>query len=246
MKQTKSWLFGAGAVLVLFVVGGLIVRNTRTDVNTEPEPSSEVQESLFVERDDVLEEEVATDRIDEIESESNAEDAPVLRFPVVGFTDRISKKPFGIFIDEATSPVQPERFSGYHTGADIEFTDVTDVVPVYAIADGTIVASQTVNGYGGVIILNFTHNDQKLAALYGHLQPSSLAPKGPVKAGDQIGQLGEGFTKETDGERKHLHFAILNSQRLDFRGYVSSESELSDWLNPLDVLIETIQAETNR
>ena len=36
---------------------------------------------------------------------------------------RITKKPFGIFITTQNSPVQPERFSGYHTGVDVEYKD---------------------------------------------------------------------------------------------------------------------------
>jgi hypothetical protein len=44
--------------------------------------------------------------------------------PVPGFPEEITKKPFGIFINPETSPVQPERFRGYHTGVDVEVVDV--------------------------------------------------------------------------------------------------------------------------
>ena len=36
--------------------------------------------------------------------------------PISNPLERIIKKPFGIKINPANSPVQPERFSGYHTG----------------------------------------------------------------------------------------------------------------------------------
>src|SRR3989338_10346295 len=40
--------------------------------------------------------------------------------PLDNSSERVTKKPFGKYITPADSPVQPERFSGYHTGADFE------------------------------------------------------------------------------------------------------------------------------
>lgn len=62
-------------------------------------------------------------------------------FPIADFEGRITKKPFGIYITPQNSPVQPERFSGYHTGDDAEYGDVAADVPVYAVYDGQIVLS---------------------------------------------------------------------------------------------------------
>src|SRR5947209_4518700 len=56
--------------------------------------------------------------------------ASTLHEPVVGFLSRVTKKPFGIYVNPANSPVQPERFSGYHTGADAEYGEVSADVPV--------------------------------------------------------------------------------------------------------------------
>lgn len=156
--------------------------------------------------------------------------------PITQFKERITKKPFGIYITPQTSPVQPERFSGYHTGVDVEYQDVADDVPVFAISSGTIVLSKNASGYGGVLMLEFDLKGQKQTALYGHLRPSSLPEVGTkVAKGEQLAVLGTGSSPETDGERKHLHFAILSDNRIDIKGYVQSQSELSGWLDPLSL-----------
>ncbi|MDO8472064.1 MAG: M23 family metallopeptidase [bacterium] len=153
--------------------------------------------------------------------------------PVADWRSRITKKPFGIHITPATSPVQPERFSGYHTGADVEYDDVTADVPVHAIADGKIVFVGIINGYGGVIREEFTWQGATYTALYGHLRPTSLIKLGPVKQGEPIGVLGQGYSAETDGERRHLHLAILKGRSSNVRGYVSSQAALSPWVDPI-------------
>lgn len=159
---------------------------------------------------------------------------PSVVAPIAEFKQRITKKFFGTFITPATSPVQPERFTGYHTGVDVEYTDTDGGVPVYAFADGTVVRAATVSGYGGVIVLQHTINDQKLLSLYGHLNVKSLTAVGThVKAGDQIGVLGKGKTVETDFERTHLHFAIIKGTTVTYRGYATKKSDLSAWLDPL-------------
>lgn len=161
---------------------------------------------------------------------------PSLVAPVQGFTDRITKKRFGMYITPDTSPVDHDRFTGYHNGVDVEFTDVDGDIPVYAIADGSIVFRDWVKGYGGVMVIRHTINGADVYALYGHLDRTSLPPTDVirVRAGEQIARLGDGLTQETDGVRKHLHFSVSTTEKLDLRGYVQAESELSHWLNPLD------------
>ena len=157
--------------------------------------------------------------------------APELVEPVALFSQRITKKPFGIHITPATSLVQPERFSGYHTGVDIEYADINGDVPVYAITDGTVLLSRQASGYGGVVAIRHQVNGESVVAIYGHLDPAVLPATGDtVTKGEQIGILGEGNSPETDGERKHLHFAIHKDTQPDIRGYVSSQAELEQWL----------------
>lgn len=168
-------------------------------------------------------------------SSDNATATVGLGEPVADWRARITKKPFGIHITPATSPVQPERFSGYHTGVDIEYQDVTAEVPVKAIATGKIVFAGTINGYGGVVREEFTWQGVTYTALYGHLRPSSLTKLGTVKQGEQIGVLGQGYSAETDGERRHLHLAILKGSSGNVRGYVASQAALAPWLDPISL-----------
>lgn len=154
--------------------------------------------------------------------------------PVKDFRARVTKKPFGINITPENSPVQPERFSGYHTGADAEYGDVTADVPVFAVADGTVTYSKWTSGYGGCFIMKIEIDGVSHSILYGHIRPSTLPNVGQqFKRGEQIAVLGTAYSTETDGERRHLHFAILSDNRVDVKGYVSNESQLSGWLDPL-------------
>lgn len=157
--------------------------------------------------------------------------------PIVDFFNRITKKPFGIYITPKTSPVQPEKFTGYHTGADAEATaDEKDIdIPIYAVTDGTLVFAGHVNGYGGVILIRHKVGTETVTALYGHLRISSFTKKNgaSVKRGDKIAVLGTGFSSETDGERKHLHFGIIKGSTINYKGYVSTKSALSAWEDPV-------------
>ncbi|MAF81172.1 hypothetical protein CL628_04130 [bacterium] len=157
--------------------------------------------------------------------------------PIAEMAQRITKKPFGIFITPENSPISPERFRGFHTGIDVEFEDVIADVPVTAVTDGQVVRSQTASGYGGVTVLQHTINGASYTGLYGHLDPGSLLPVGAVvTAGQRIGILGEGGTQATDGARKHLHFSLHPGTNIDLRGYVTSQSELTAWVDPLELL----------
>ena len=157
--------------------------------------------------------------------------------PVKDFKSRVTKKPFGIYITPQNSPIQPEKFSGYHTGADAEYQDVTDDVFVYAIADGKVVLSKTASGYGGVFMIQIQLNGASHTVLYGHIRPSSLPKVGSqVTKGQQLAVLGTGYSSETDNERRHLHFAILASNNLNIKGYVQTQAELAGWYNPLNYL----------
>ena len=155
--------------------------------------------------------------------------------PVPEFKARITKKAFGTFITPETSPVQPDRFKGFHTGIDVEFTDISDDIQVRAITDGTLVLSRFASGYGGVVVIRHEIVGKPYIVLYGHLDPGSMPPtdKVHVAAGEVIGVLGEGFSQETDGARKHLHFSVRSGNDLDIRGYVDEANELSAWIDPL-------------
>jgi len=164
---------------------------------------------------------------------SEANNKETLMEPIADFQNRITKKPFGILITPQTSPVQPEKFTGYHNGVDVEYQDIETEVPVFAIADGQVIYTGNVNGYGGVVAIKHHINGQNYVAIYGHLNPNSLVKNNTnVIAGQKIGILGIGYSSETDGERKHLHFSLKLGDDLDLTGYVKNKSDLDKWINP--------------
>ncbi len=162
---------------------------------------------------------------------------PAVAVPLNGFFDRIMKKPFGIYITPKTSPIQPEKFQGYHTGADAETAsaEATEDLPVFSIADGTAVVAGYVNGYGGVVMIRSVVDGETVTALYGHIRLSSVSLKRgqTVSRGELIALLGTGFSSETDGERQHLHLGLLKGAVINYRGYVSKSSDLSGWIDPV-------------
>ena len=137
---------------------------------------------------------------------------------------RITKKPFGVFITPESSPVAPERFRGFHTGIDFELIsgENASAVGVYALCKGEILSAASIDGYGGVIVQSCSINGDPVTVLYGHLSTSSFAVQqgDSVQANDLLGHLGKGFSRETDGERPHLHLAVHKGSSLGFRGYV--------------------------
>jgi len=156
-------------------------------------------------------------------------------FPLPQGGERITKKPFGIFITPALSPVQPERFTGYHTGTDFETSpeEQDRDVSVAAVCAGVVRFTGWVKGYGGVLIQDCTVQRQAVTVLYGHLKNASITKStgGTLSAGTTIGLLGKGYGTETDGERKHLHLGVHRGTALEYRGYVSSAAELDQWIN---------------
>lgn len=167
-------------------------------------------------------------------SSATPEATPEPTQPIAEFRQRITKKTFGLYITPATSPVQPERFTGYHTGVDVEYGDVTTDVPVYAVESGKVIVAQWISGYGGLLVLQGTVEGKSMYILFGHLRPTALPSKGSeVEKGAQVGVLGTAYSHETDGERRHLHFAVYTGSSLDIRGYVQKKSELSAWDDPL-------------
>ena len=146
--------------------------------------------------------------------------------PVEGYFERLTVKPFGKYVSD--------RFVGYHVADDIEFTDVPEEVSVYAIADGVVLRMGWVSGYGGLLTIRFTIEGREITALYGHidLASSPLLVDQKVKQGQFLANLGDGESAETDGERKHLHFALYEANVLRLAGYVQTEVELAEWINP--------------
>jgi len=160
--------------------------------------------------------------------------------PLPNTLSRITKKPFGILINPKTSPVQPERFQGYHTGTDLETlpSEQDTDIPVKVLCDGKLLIARNASGYGGVAVQSCLIDGQEVTVIYGHIRLASMKAKmgDSLQAGDFLAFLGTEFSNETDGERKHLHLGIHRGQGINILGYVKARSDLSAWLDPKDFL----------
>lgn len=160
--------------------------------------------------------------------------------PLVQMSSRKIIKPFGIFITPSNSPVSPEKFSGYHNALDVEILENENPknISFYAICTGSLQRKATASGYGGYIVQKCNIENNEYNVLYGHVDIASIKKQNGevLNSGEEIGLLGEAFSNETDGERGHLHLAIQRQGSIDIRGYVQSQSELSKWINPEEVL----------
>jgi murein DD-endopeptidase MepM/ murein hydrolase activator NlpD len=154
--------------------------------------------------------------------------------------DRVTKKTFGLKVSPETSPVPNDIFTGYHTGLDFEtFSDEQNIdVPVVAACDGKILFKSWAKGYGGVLVQSCILADEPVTVIYGHMSLDSItATSGQtLLAGEKVGNLGKGYSQETDGRRKHLHFDIHKGSEINIRGYVPHEHELENWIDPTNYL----------
>jgi len=166
--------------------------------------------------------------------------AAPLAEPIGGGLSRVTKKGFGLYVSPGHSPVSPEKFTGYHTGIDFETTPAEQAidVPVYAACAGKLLLKKYASGYGGVAVQSCVLDGQNATLIYGHLRLSSIIPNvgDKLKPGQQIAVLGTGYSSETDGERKHLHFGIHKGTEINILGYVQKQNDLSSWEDPTQFL----------
>lgn len=159
-------------------------------------------------------------------------------YPIEGYQERLTVKRFGTYVHD--------RFRGYHAGDDIEFTSAEDQVreiPVVAIATGTVARVGFVSGYGGLIVIRHSIGGEEYTALYGHISLTSSQVKvgDQVEPGQKIAVLGAHESGETDGERKHLHFALYKGYDGRINGYESSKAGLSKWIDPATFLSSRVE-----
>ena len=160
--------------------------------------------------------------------------------PVNNALARVTKKPFGIKVSPKDSPVTPEKFYGYHTGVDFEiFSDEEESdISIYALCTGPLILKRHASGYGGVAVQQCTLDNSDVTVIYGHLKLSSISANlnQTLNQGMQIGILGQGYSKETDGERKHLHLGIHKGKTINLLGYVQDPGSLDEWIDVLTTL----------
>jgi hypothetical protein len=173
-----------------------------------------------------------------LEAQAAVKDA--ISEPIKNAPTRITKKPFGIKVSPSNSPLSPEKFSGHHTGVDFETTaeEQDRDIPIYALCNGSLLLKKQASGYGGVAVQKCSLGGQTITIIYGHLKLASIkAPIGAkLTAGVQIGILGQGYSRETGGERKHLHLGIHRGPSINLLGYVKNKIALKEWLDALKFL----------
>jgi predicted MPP superfamily phosphohydrolase len=159
----------------------------------------------------------------------------VLQTPLDKALERITKKPFGIKITPQNSPVRPEHFSGYHTGVDFEILvgEEDKDVKINALCAGSVLLKKWATGYGGVLVQSCSLDNKIVTIIYGHLKLASITAKvgDNLSAGETIGVLGNGYSTETDFERKHLHLGIHKGSAIDIKGYVANAKDLQNWVD---------------
>jgi len=234
-KKVYIWLI----IFILFAIVFFLEKNTlfkknsptpTTNINTtNPQNSSTPSANA---PDKAL---PNTQNSSDNQNTSNGQNISGFQPPLDRAAERVTKKPFGIFITPQTSPVQPERFRGYHTGTDFEiFPEELNLdIQVHAICSGKIAVKRFASGYGGVLVQDCLLNNQPITVVYGHLKIASIAKStgDNLNAGETIGILGKASSSETDGERKHLHLGIHKGSAVNILGYVQSQAELSGWID---------------
>lgn len=134
-----------------------------------------------------------------------------------------------------------DRFRGYHIGDDIEVPPEdlgpgeVQEVPIRSIAQGVVKKVDWVGGYGGVMVVEHMIDDEVVTAIYGHIDLTStdLGVGDTVEVSQFLANLGDDKSRETDGERQHLHFALYQGPddgRL--QGYERNPENLNNWINP--------------
>ncbi|MEO8065490.1 MAG: M23 family metallopeptidase [Candidatus Doudnabacteria bacterium] len=166
---------------------------------------------------------------------SEATAAPIFTAPISNALARITAKPLGIYITPETSPVPDDIFTGFHAGVDFEITAAEQNidVPIMAICTGKLRTKEWAKGYGGVAVQDCILDNQPVTIIYGHMKLDSIiAIEGAeLKQGDTLGILGQGFTSETDGRRKHLHLGIHKGNGPSILGYVPAKQDLAEYID---------------
>ena len=116
-----------------------------------------------------------------------------------------------------TSPFgwRPNPFTGileFHNGIDL-ITDIPNA-PIYAIADGTVVFSGWLGGYGNFVAIQ---HDNTTFSSYGHNSANLVRVGQRVSAGQQIATMGT--TGSSTGV--HLHLNILMNTNCFSSGHVN-------------------------
>ena len=109
-------------------------------------------------------------------------------------------------------------FESFHSGIDLAYTSPICGGPIYAAADGVVLADGRPNAqYGDTAIGVIIGHSQRLQTWYWHLSREVVSVGQSVRAGDIIGY--EGATGWATG--CHLHFQVMfDDQPVNPRQYL--------------------------
>ena len=100
----------------------------------------------------------------------------------------------------------------FHSGTDYA---ASKGIPIYSIADGTVLRAGVTRGYGNYIVIGHGNG---LKSAYAHMSSMNVKNGDKVKKGDKIG--GVGMTGSATGN--HLHFEVIrNNKKVNPKLYVS-------------------------
>lgn len=99
------------------------------------------------------------------------------------------------------------RWGALHSGIDIANAIGT---PIYAVADGVVIASGPVSGFG--IWVKLRHPDGTVT-LYAHLDSTTVNVGERVMAGDRVATMGN--TGNSTGPHLHLEVHVDGTDRVD-------------------------------
>lgn len=242
--MNKLYVYILVSLLIITVLGYSFGRPQQTKKPAESSP--ETQEIMSEE--EVKEPNQGVNELSDNQAEVEAKVSGEYFYPINNYNQRVSIRSFSksVKAGDEKSLDCGAVFSGFHTADDLEVipSELNREVKVYAITDGLVKKVETVTGYGGLIVITHELEDQKVTAYYGHLdlKGASVQVEQKVEAGQPLANLGDHCSSETANERKHLHFGIHKGNQIDIRGYVDSESELNQWLNP-KITFEELQAQ---
>jgi peptidoglycan LD-endopeptidase LytH len=81
--------------------------------------------------------------------------------------------------------------------------------PCFAVADCTVTLIRTVGDYGNTVVIEFTHEGDRLFAAYSHLSAITVKVGDRVKGGAKVGLTGNtGNAESMRGDDCHLHFEL--------------------------------------
>lgn len=237
MPNSKSVKILISVIILLFITGILVYVSTRQSLPSINQSTS----SLNLEAtNNTVSNNTIINSLNNNSLDSATNSSALLFPPISSALERVTKKPFGIYITPKNSPVSPERFTGFHTGVDFEILPGEENKDVWisAVCSGALLVKEYANGYGGVVIESCKLDKEDVTIIYGHLKLASLKikPGDKIIAGENIGILGKGYSTETSGERKHLHLGVHKGMSINIKGYVQNKDELNNWLDALKFL----------